>query len=386
MKIQTLIVFVLLCGQSQILAQADEPFPYPEIKIEIPNNQFARLKEINGAELSLQKVLLTINRDTVKVKDMHTRGSSSLNFIRKSLSVDLDKPYAFRQNNFTVAIKKFHLLNLVMDKNLWRNRWSFRVLRELGLFPLFNTYCTVWINNEPQGIYLLVEKPSHGSVKIKSPYMIRRTADHKIKHEYVNDASKEAVRLYRQQYRHIYQSLSSNKNEQLFNQLTPLLHLDHYFKWMAFNYLILNGDYADELYFYIDPQTFRFDLIPWDYDDIFARAPHEGEGTPEGYGTSLIFSFEDDLDRAIAKDKLLYQKYCNNFVALLGTIDESFLTRTLTAVEKELEILAQDTAACTASLHLDKEAFNFQNARSDIRAHKSFLTARRGDILKKLNK
>lgn len=42
-------------------------------------------------------------------------------------------------------------------------------MNELGIFLLFNTYCTVRINNQPEGIYLLVEKPHHASATKKAP-------------------------------------------------------------------------------------------------------------------------------------------------------------------------------------------------------------------------
>ena len=58
--------------------------------------------------------------------------------------------------------------------------------------------------------------------------------------------------------------------------MSQWIDLDIYMKWLAFNFFIRNGDYTDEVYFYMDPATGKYRIIPWDYDDIFASGPHEG--------------------------------------------------------------------------------------------------------------
>ena len=47
-------------------------------------------------------------------------------------------------------------------------------------------------------------------------------------------------------------------------------------RWLAFNFLVRDGDYTDEVYLYIDPELKKFKLIPWDYSNLFLTAPHEG--------------------------------------------------------------------------------------------------------------
>lgn len=376
-----------LCGCQLLLAQPDNHSPFPVISLTISNSQFERLKDIDGTKLQLQDVQLLINQDQVKAEDIHSRGTSSLNFIRKSLSVDLDHPYAFQEGDTAIPIKKFDLLNLVMDKNLWHNRWAFLVLGELDLFPAFNTFCTLWINGQPQGVYLLVEKPNHAVERLKSPYMIRRASYHKIKHEYTNTQSKEEIRDYRERYHNLYRQLSRFSNQDLQQHIQSALLTTHYFNWLAFNYLIMNGEYADELYFYIDPSNGRFDIIPWDYDDIFARTPHEGnKARNSALANKLIFSVEDDLDRAIASDSVLYQSYCEAFKKLLVTMDNSFFERTLNTVQQELERLAIDGKSISASRYHDKEDFALDRARDDFRMSKVFLLNRRNGTLKTLEK
>jgi len=86
--------------------------------------------------------------------------------------------------------------------------------------------------------------------------------------------------------------------------------MENYLKLLAFNFLVRNGDYSDEVFFYIDPEINKFRVIPWDYDDIFALAPHEGKDErKKNIGDKLIFSAEDLLDRKVATDTFLYESY-----------------------------------------------------------------------------
>lgn len=51
--------------------------------------------------------------------------------------------------------------------------------------------------------------------------------------------------------------------------LSPVLLGEKKIEKLAFNYLIRNGDYTDELFLYLTGKGNQFQIIPWDYDDIF---------------------------------------------------------------------------------------------------------------------
>ena len=150
------VCILLLIAHSSVAGPFQEQGEFPVIRITMPKNLYSQLEKSKGNKLNLKDITLTINGDTARVKDIHSRGNNSLNYKRKSLSVDLDKSLKISYEGKKVSLKKFHLLNLVMDKNLWHNRWAFLTMGELGIFPPFNTYCTVWINGQPEGICLLV--------------------------------------------------------------------------------------------------------------------------------------------------------------------------------------------------------------------------------------
>jgi hypothetical protein len=78
-------------GLSQTVAtQSLDTVPlFPEIQINISANQFNKLKSAQGVKLELKDAQMILNEDTAKVDNIHIRGNNSLNFKRKSFSVDL---------------------------------------------------------------------------------------------------------------------------------------------------------------------------------------------------------------------------------------------------------------------------------------------------------
>ena len=385
---QAVFHFFLITLSSHGFAQGShESSNFPEIRIYISQKQLTQLRNVDGAKMELKQPLLLINQDTAIVKDIHSRGASTMKFARKSLSVDLKHSVTFHSQGEKVKIKNFDLLNLVMDKNLWHNRWAFINLNELNLFPLFNTYCKLWINDQPQGIYLLVEKPSHSSTRIKSPYMLRRGPEHKIEQEYVNIPSKQEANQYKERYYKIYRDLGKHKGQELDEHLRSSLHLDQYYNWLAFNYYINNGDYADEIFFYISPDSDKFEIIPWDYDDIFRREPHEGaEARKAKLTDKLIFSIEDELDRSIASDEWLYTQYLAAFRKMLLARDMEVIGRAFDQVLTELESMANDPDMNKVSGYMEKDSFNIDQAKEDIRIASEFLLNKRIVLLRTLQK
>jgi spore coat protein H len=359
--------------------------PFPEIRIYVTKNQYNDLQKTSTDKIALTAPVMVINHDTVVVEEIHARGNNSLKYKRKSLSVELDKAIDLLDGNIKAHLKKFNLLNLSMDKHLWHNRWSNLNLQALGLFPLFNIYCTVWINDQPQGIYLLVEKPQQARNKINSPYMLRRGPDHSISDEYYDEDDKELAKKYRKQFQSIYSGIHSLEGEALAVQLQKILNLDAYFRFLAFNYLILNGDYADEVFFYIEPQHNWFQVIPWDFDDILRYTPHEGRtARNQEYVDKKLFSLEEALDRAIAGNETLYAHYEQILKSSLLSLDSVSLTQSAHQVIDELEKLSHDKVVSQSTLFLDKESFKMEDAKSEILLSVDLIIKRRKWILSEL--
>jgi spore coat protein H len=217
---------------------------------------------------------------------------------------------------------------------------SFDLLNSLGLFDLQYAYSELRINGKSQGIYLILQRPQDWALKEKnSPYIVRRGSDHLVDRERVQkDTDKETKKKYRDQFVSIYKLINQHSGEDLHTKLNEVMHLEDYMRWLAFNYIIKCGDYSDELYFYVDPQSKRFRIIPWDYDDIFMTHPHEGikERNLKLDPTSLIFSSEDKLDVKIAKDPYLYAEYLKHFQAVFEELSKDKLEKVLVKIYGDL--------------------------------------------------
>lgn len=381
------LFYVASCCSAVAGINQEEGFlQFPEVRLHLTKGEFKKIKH-SGTRVTFSNPVMTINKDTVHVKDLHTRGKSSLQFSRKSLSVDLEKSVHVRLGFQEADIKKFDLVNLIMDKNLWRNRWSFLNLEALGMFPLINGYCTLWINDEPQGIYLLIEKPHYAVSSGKSPFMIRRGPDHHIDDEYIDTPSKEEVKMYRSQFHDLYNPSYATAGLFTKDELDTKINLENYFKWIGFNYLVMNGDYADEVFLYVHPETKVFEILPWDYDDILKPSPHEGwEVRKQQYPNALFYSLEDDLDRSIVGNKDLYQAYTNTFTQLLMGIDSAVIFNAGARVLQELEAISKDRSVAQSSKYLDSDPFVFERAKDEMAASLTLINTRRNSTLELLKR
>ena len=299
-----------------------------KIELYISNTAYSKIKITVGNKVSLRKPTSIINDDSITVKDIHTRGNTTLHFRRKSFSFSLESKATFHHGDRAESMKKFDAISLSMDKNYIRNRLAFELMEEIQLFGLFYSYCELRINDQSEGIYMIIERPQDWAMKKKnSPLVIRRGYNHnidKIKTEKKID--KPEAKYYKNYYNQIYKSLNKYKGQELYEVLSQWLDMELYMKWLAFNFFVRNGDYTDEVYFCIDPVVDKFKIIPWDYDDIFAASPHEGmESKKKNIGDKLIFSSEDLLDQKIANDPYLYQKYLIQLSEVLTQLSPSTL-------------------------------------------------------------
>lgn len=354
--------------------------PFPEIRIYISATQFANLKNQHDTKTNLTHAVMLINGDSAQLGELHDRGNNSLKFQRKSLSVELD--HEMKLNNPELRLKKFNLVSLSMDKNFWHNRWANLVLQQQELFPLYNTYCTVWINDVAQGIYLLIEKPTHFRNVIKSPYMLRRGLNHVIQDEYVDAEMKNSVKRYRQQYNAMYATLKMRDESQIAPQLARYLNLPRYYRWMAFNYYVMNGDYSDEVYLWIDPVSGLFNVLPWDFDDILKPAPHEGwAARNQTLADRKVFSMEETFDRAVATHPQLYSDYETILKQVVSELDSAHLWQASKQVLAELQALTTHSTVAQASQFLDRQPLDFNAVQHDITQSMELLLKRRRWIL-----
>jgi len=357
---------------------------------------------IEDAELGL-----LFNAQPLELSEIRVRGRSANKFQRKSYVVFLSNPVSVtdRYGDGVRELYRFKLIALAMDYTYIENRISFGLLEEAGVMPLFYKFVEFKINDQTQGVYLLVEDPESFYLENESEYILRRSYDHKIEDSDYNPSIHFIpYNDYENRYMQIYNSLKSFQGEELFSELSDRISLDLYFRKMGIDYLLKNGDYTDEIYLYslVNRDTIRFYPIPWDYDDIYSSNPHElgrswAIGTLFGrrsyesmddiyadVGKTLIYSIEDDLDYTIARDKILYAYYREELKRLFQVVDEDAIERVFSQTREELSVFYNSTSVIEQSQYdLDlttKELWN-----QNMTEMQEFITERLEEIKLDLN-
>lgn len=296
------------------------------------------IKEITGRKVNVKASLLKINGETLIPEQIRTHGQSTLNLRRKSYSFKLESKASFRFGKKDRSLSKFLILGLSMDRNYINSRLAFGMMEEINLFNLFYTFCELKINDQTEGIGLVLERPEDWAIDIKdSPLIIRRGYNHSInKIKISRITNTEDAKKYKDYYKQIYRSLKQYSGEKLYKVLSDYLDVEEYMKWLSFNYFVRNGDYTDEVWLYIDPDEKKFRVIPWDYDDIFAINPHEGATNRSEVENRFIFSVEDILDKKIATDPYLFNIYLIRFRKMLEKLSPDVIKEVFENTYSEL--------------------------------------------------
>jgi len=296
------------------------------IHLQIPEKSYKNIRNSRGRKLRFNDVALNYNGNDIPVKSLKIRGKTSLYYPKKSFSLKLQKNLDIRGAKDTARVKNCYLTGLTMDKNYIVNYTAYSLLKYLKIFNLAFSYCEVVINNNSQGIYMVMERPEDYAFKtMNSPVLIRRGFDRRIDKIEINKKNqKSSAKYFQQKFKHIYFLCDKYSGSQLYDSLNNQIDMRLYMQWLGFNFIARNGDYTDELYLYYDTAQQRFGIIPWDYDDLFMLYPHEGaEARNAVAGGRFIFSSEDRLDQTIINHKYLYNRYLEELIPLTEKLSNS---------------------------------------------------------------
>lgn len=333
------------------------------------NSNYKNIKDTTGQKISVKATTLIINGDTLDPEEINTRGQSTLYFKRESYSFSLKSEASFRHGERTESLKKFFVLSLSMDKNYCSNRLAFEMMEASQFFDLFYSFCELQINGQSEGICMVIERPEDWAMKKKdSPLLIRRGYNNTIdKIKTGKKTERGEAKKYRSYFRQIYRSLNKYEGEELYKTLSNWLDMDVYMKWLAFNFFVRNGDYTDEVYFFVDPGIMKFSIIPWDYDDLFSATPHEGNvESRKLLGDKLFFSTEDLLDKKIVTDPYLYKIYLIQFGELMNQLSTDVLKRVFENTYADLyPYYSNNEIISKSGYDLYKDA-NLINLKSDM--------------------
>lgn len=352
-------------------------------------------------DTTLKGIVCLINGKSFNVKDLKNRGASALSFSRKCYNATLKDSAIFIDNQgLKRKSKSFSLISLSMDHYYFRNRIAHEMLKELQLLNMFYTFSEVKMNTETQGIYLIIENPKkHLLDSLHASFFIRRGYEYcsyidrneKVVLDYSaqNYITLKEVEFFIDRFKSIYALIYEKKGIELYQSLERIMDIKEYMRFMAFNFIICNHDYTDEQFFYINKlnKSNRFNIMPWDFDDILGNTPHEGwQLRNELIKDKLIYSREDKLDLVIATDSVLYNKYLTELSQIANRLDTSLLKTIYQNTYSELFPFFVNEEIISKSI-LDESSMKYSLADLECQLNGTywFLVQRINSIRLKLN-
>ena len=292
---------------------------------------------------------------------------------KKSFRIDLFQPRPFTAG---VSLTRFFLVGMVDDPGLFRTPFCYHVLRELGLFPVFTQLVTVYVNERPRGIHLLVERP-RDALKRTEPGLVsvaRRRSRDRLFAKYAGPVRNALGLIDR-----LSRAPDLDEAAQL-PEYEEILDLEAYLTWLSFNSLVKYADSLDEVFFYeVRPHGDaygRLTLMAWDYDEVMKPPVHPEEAVDD----ELMYACEARLDRFIQRNPVLYERFKRRLRSLLEeTATPVYLEDTLARIKASLDAIdsglpAQEQAAERATRSAQSELFRSQ------------LLERRAELLKLLER
>lgn len=298
----------ILIGLVQITF-VSSAFAYNVIDLSVNGNDLAHYRdksekyEFIGAQFKL-------NHDTpIVAEQMETRGQGSIGYRRKNFGLKLvDRIQVGR-----VGGKKIDLLSMSADPGYISTRFGLMASELLGIgTPLPTEFVEVKLNGKSNGLYAIVQKPKAAFSKV-SPYVVRRGYKSTFQHaeaEIAKNLNPTQIAEIKAVADSIYTDIATKKDATLFNSLRQKMDIESYMRWMTMNSLLLNGDFPDEIFFYVDASMYAsgriyFRVSPWDFDDLFHTSMHAvpinmTEAAKPENKDSILYSYEDRLDRAFA--------------------------------------------------------------------------------------
>lgn len=290
------------------------PAAHPGMRIDLGLDlghleHFARVRDWTDKRKNRKfHVPIAFDGGALRPARIKVHGASSLEKERKSFSVEL---FDVRLSAGEHDLSAFFLLGLQYDDGDFRMHFCNRLLARQGLFLPFNVPVTLYINGDPQGIYLLVERPSDAILRVHPDTIsvYRRTGASSVEmtdERAATDSRMTMIRLQR--------AWDELEGEDAREAVSAGLELDQYYTLLAFNSLMKNADSTDEVFFYERraegvrrPQPMS--VMGWDFDDVM-REPYRKR---KPLDDPLIYASEVDLDEVIHEERPLYDRFVGVF-------------------------------------------------------------------------
>lgn len=386
----------LLIGLAQI-SFVTSAFAYNVIELSVNGNDLAHYKDKPEKYTFAESQFKLNNTPAIIVEEMETRGQGSIAYRRKNFGLKLSQKIQLGR----VEAKKLNLLSMSADPGYISSRLGLMTAEVLNIGKaLPSEYVEVKINGKTNGLYAIVQKPKAAMSDI-SPYVVRRGYKSRFAHEEaeiskkITPAQTEEIKAVADS---IYTDVATKKDATLFNSLKQKMDIDAYMRWMSMNSLYTNGDFPDEIFFYVDGDMYKqgkifFRVMPWDFDDLFkpmhAVATNATEAAKPENKDSILYSYEDRLDRSFSPSNVyMYSQLKFAMLdVLVNRLTQSQTDKLLTQIHSEIsEYLANGEILQMGSQ--DSSRKNTPYTKSEIQnlflKHKKQIDERRAYLLEKV--
>jgi hypothetical protein len=345
---------IALCGTLffSVVSLAAPASGLNTIKIKMQEADFQKVIVGRGKKVEAAAEI-SFNGGPFQKSEVESRGQSCLTAAKRPcLGIKTESKVQFLGSNGLEG-KTFNLASMWQDRGFVSSRMGFDMFRALGIFELKSEYVVVWINDLPYGMYLATEKPKKAIARITDDAWIGRRG-YKTRLETVEESKTISEKVAVSQFRALYKDIATLSGEGLRASLESKLNLKRYMQWLIVNSVMMNGDYADEVFFYIDgkdPER-RFDIMPWDFDDLF-KEPHAGpenQARSDSIKTGILYGFENSLDVKIADDPVLARLLKVEAREILTKLTPAFVGGVVGQIQRDLVFYSREPEVLNSGL------------------------------------
>lgn len=280
------------------------------------------------------------------------RGQHALFCDRKSYTVNIAGKEA-RFFNEGAGSDEFYLISMCQDAGLFKGFVGDTLYAQYGLFPLRLHYVEVLLNNETQGVYLIMEKRDEELLKDSARLrgVIRRwyggapLSDV----EYTSTGNPEDVSAAFEAL--LVQNVS---NADLPAYLRERMDLDLHLYWMGLNSLMQNADTTDECFF-VSTESIGPDGNPTDYFRVMSWDPEDIQGLCRSLGLfradyGLTFCQMNAFERRLIRHPEIFSDYVDILKKLMTEVTPEYFQSVLDQAREQLFPLLERTGVAAALL------------------------------------
>jgi hypothetical protein len=287
-----------------------------EMSLDDAELQFVRSSNDKTRRLNVEN---TFNGRPAPPAEINLRGKGTLVCPRRSFTVRFEHPVHLQDSP---PLSDVVLIALCEDPLVLRSRVSLEILARLDLFPSWFSYVELRYGGETRGVYLMIERPKSAIRRLNPDVtqVIRRLSDVDVEIDYPDDATIPDLEAFLAPYRAIFSLHQVLQGDLLLAEFMRRMLYDQYLLLLAYNSVMENGDYIDEIYFYDrTPPLNRpggeipfFAVMAWDQDETFRRCH-----TPAPIADPLLNCAESRLDRLVVTQPPVRALYVTQLRRLL---------------------------------------------------------------------